>query len=137
MSVDSESTSALWLSVASVTITWSTWKWIIRPYFEAKHPIPGLPTPPRCHWLVGHASYMLSCSSFEEMMQRLSYQYANKQGRTAFWLGPMRAATLTNVQDVKTVLHSEYYRRPFVIAKYHMSRFLGEKNIGACVPFYG
>lgn len=114
---------------ASIAVAaYGIWRLIVRPYLEAKHPVDGLPTPPRCHWLFGHLHVF--SKNLDEMMQNLSFRYADVSGRACYWLGPsVRAVSVTKPEDVRAVLHSEYMHKLNPLFRKHTLRMFGRKNI--------
>jgi cytochrome P450 len=97
-------------------------------------PFPGVPTLPRCHWLLGHALELLRRDDnldFVSQQRALYEAHADPAtGRTAFWLANTRGIVLTHATDVRTVLLRESTKHPTPLARHHLSHLLGPYQLG-------
>lgn len=105
---------------------WNLW-W--RPRLESKRPMNSLPMPPKSHWLFGHMAYFQGVC-FLKSFQRAMFDYADENGHTAFWIGPLKFFSPTHWEDVRTILHSVYERENLPFLGKHVRMFIGPKQIG-------
>lgn len=114
--------------ILAVGFSYACWKLWLRPLFETTKPFDNIPMPPDCHWLFGHVHFFKQ--NFETSLKHRYVDFADKHGRTGFWIFRQRALGVTSWDDARTVLHSEYIRTtPKMIARF-MNNVLGPKSIG-------
>jgi cytochrome P450 len=105
---------------------WNLW-W--RPRLEAKKPLSSLPMPPKSHWLFGHIAYFQGVC-FLESFQRVMFDHCDENGRTAFWIGPLKWFSCSHWEDARAVLHAVYERQNLPLLSKHVNMFIGPKQIG-------
>lgn len=110
----------------------------LRLHLESRKPFDDLPMPHHSHWLLGHLS-LLRTVMFDTGTSahkfRNELRCHNEHGQLGIWMPVLadrssRAAIVMSVEDARTVLTTEYYRRTSPIFAKHVKMFLGSKNIG-------
>lgn len=108
---------------------WSFWSFWWRPALEAKKPMSSLPMPPNSHWLFGHmSSFQGKC--FQESFETVMFDHCDENGRTAFWVGPLKWFSCTQWEDVRHILHNVYERENLPVVSKHVNMFVGPKQMG-------
>ena len=89
----------------------------------------GIPVVPGATWYGGHLHLLLN-DSFEQVLYTFSEKYANRRGRSTFWMGPTTPSlSVTHWQDVQTLLKGSSYRHAFPLMTIHLQQFFGPTNL--------
>ena len=95
--------------------------------FQKRKPFDELPTPPNSHWLLGHLPLLEG--DFRICHHRLFRDHSNEFGQTGCWVFSTGYVSVTNFEDVRSVLNNSRTRKMVAIVRRHMDPFLGRDSI--------
>ena len=82
-----------------------------------------IPMPPNSHWLFGHIGVVQRL--FDGTIHVKEFQATNEFGQCSLWIITRRVLVPSNIDDARTILHSEYNRVTPPFIGYHVRMFLG------------
>ena len=82
-----------------------------------------IPMPPNSHWLFGHIGVVQKL--FDGTVHMKDFHKTNEFGQLSLWIITRRVIVATDIDDARTILHSEYNRVTPPFIGYHVRMFLG------------
>lgn len=114
--------------VIGATLLYLLWR-KLRSYLEHKKPFGDeLPMPSGNHWFFGHLG--MFGNDFVQVHQKMCYEEADQFGVCSFWLTSYKGVSVTRWQDARAMLQASVEHSLVPILKKHLSKFIGERNIG-------
>ena len=94
---------------------------------RTKVPIHGVPMVPDSHWLLGH--WRIIVLDFKIKWRRLSFDHANKDGLSSFWIGAQPAVSINVAKTARKMLSSGSLKPNLPHATKHMKKLAGENSL--------
>jgi len=125
MNASPEGTAAAVVSLSLLYLGWRK----IRTHLESKKPFGNdLPMPLGSHFFFGHL--LMFGNDFILVHKKIFYDQADEYGVCSFWLTSYRGISVTRWQDARAILQASVEHTVVPIMKNHLSKFIGERNIG-------
>ena len=125
MEASPEATAAVIVAISLFYLAWRK----LRAHLESKTPFgKDLPMPSGSHFLMGHLG--MFGNDFRSVHQKMCYDEADEKGVCSFWLTSYKGVSVTRWEDARAILQASVEHTVVPIMKNHLSKFLGERNIG-------